>query len=185
MTFKVEVKNLEDKIYRIIEINNNMTLADLAYTILATFDTLGYHLYNVKHGNDICDCNILNIENNKYLKDATSTKLIDLDFSNPNMIMKYDFGSSNIFTITYLDSLEKEDNMFIKEGKGKGIIDDILGEDLVKIVNDIDVKSIPELYYPPGYVREEKYDYRNYDIENDNKMLEYHYRKIKEYYEED
>ena len=29
MTFKVEVKGLEDKIYRLIEINNNMTLADI------------------------------------------------------------------------------------------------------------------------------------------------------------
>lgn len=37
LTFKVEVKGLEDKIYRVIEITDSKTMADLVYTILATF----------------------------------------------------------------------------------------------------------------------------------------------------
>lgn len=40
LTFKVGIEGLEDKIYRKIEITDRRTVADLAYTILATFDSL-------------------------------------------------------------------------------------------------------------------------------------------------
>ena len=43
LTFKVGIKGLEDKIWREIEITDRRTVADLAYTILATFDSLAYH----------------------------------------------------------------------------------------------------------------------------------------------
>ena len=48
LTFKVGIEGLEDKIWRKIEITDRRTVADLAYTILATFDSLAYHLYNIK-----------------------------------------------------------------------------------------------------------------------------------------
>lgn len=48
LTFKVEIEGLEDKIWRKIEITDRRTVADLAYTILATFDSLAYHLYDIK-----------------------------------------------------------------------------------------------------------------------------------------
>ena len=38
LTFQVGIEGLEDKIWRKIEITDRMTVADLAYTILATFD---------------------------------------------------------------------------------------------------------------------------------------------------
>ena len=55
LTFKVGIEGLEDKIWRCIEITDRRTVADLAYTILATFDSLAYHLYDIKHGNDRYD----------------------------------------------------------------------------------------------------------------------------------
>ena len=54
-TFQVGIEGLEDKIWRKIEITDRRTVADLAYTILATFDYLAYHLYDIKHGNDRYD----------------------------------------------------------------------------------------------------------------------------------
>ena len=59
LTFKVEVEELESKIWRVIEITDSKTVADLVYTILATFDSLAYHLYNIKHGKDRYDCMIM------------------------------------------------------------------------------------------------------------------------------
>ena len=44
LTFKVGIEGLEDKIWRKIEISDRMTVADLAYTILATFESFAYHL---------------------------------------------------------------------------------------------------------------------------------------------
>ncbi len=49
LTFRVGVEGLEDKIWREIEITDRRTVADLAYTILAIFDSLAYHLYDIKY----------------------------------------------------------------------------------------------------------------------------------------
>ena len=49
LTFRVGIEGLEHKIWRKIEITDRRTVADLAYTILATFDSLAYHLYNIKY----------------------------------------------------------------------------------------------------------------------------------------
>ena len=56
LKFKVGIEGLEDKIWREIEINDRRTVADLAYTILATFDSLAYHLYNIKYKGYTFDC---------------------------------------------------------------------------------------------------------------------------------
>ena len=47
LKFKVGIEGLENKIWRVIEITNRMTVADLAYTILASFNSLAYHLYKI------------------------------------------------------------------------------------------------------------------------------------------
>ena len=39
LTFRVGIDGLEDKIWREIEIHDRMTVADLAYTILASFNS--------------------------------------------------------------------------------------------------------------------------------------------------
>ena len=53
LKFRVEIEELENKIWREIEITDRRTVADLAYTILATFESLGYHLYYIKYKNKI------------------------------------------------------------------------------------------------------------------------------------
>ena len=185
MTFKVGVENLEDKIYRIIDISDEMTLADLAYTILASFDSLAYHLYNIKHNSDIYDCAVIQDETTYELHDATKTLLKDIDFSNPKMIMEYDFGSTNTFIITYLNKSEESiKEPSIKEGKGTGIIDDISSYDLLEVVENIDKDNNYEYYYTAGYEKEEPYDYKIYDINEDNKTLISKFKKIKSGYEE-
>lgn len=58
LTFKVEIEGLETKIWRKIEITDSKTVADLAYTILASFDSLAYHLYKIMHEGRRYDCMI-------------------------------------------------------------------------------------------------------------------------------
>ena len=179
ITFKVEIGELEDKIWRTIEITDAKTVADLAYTILATFDSLAYHLYDIKHGKDRYDC-MINAEDYygpEELLDATRTKLSNVDFSKNNrMIMNYDFGSTTSFVITYLDSRELEKGNvkhypFIIDGQGHGMLDDVHISELVEIVKDTDKKGKSIHYFSPGYKRPIKYDYRSYDIKSDNILL--------------
>lgn len=189
LTFKVEIEELEDKIWRKIEITDRRTVADLAYTILASFDSLAYHLYDIKHGNDRYDCMVEPSELEEHsLKDAVKTKLKDVDFSNNKMVMEYDFGSPTTFYITYLESrdLEKGNGKhypYIVDGSGRGMLDDIANFDLKEIVKDIDKKGYSDHYFTPGYERTIKYDYRKYNIKTDNDMLKGLILEIKNGYE--
>ena len=52
LTFRVEIDGLENKICRKLEITDRRTVADLAYTILASFNSLAYHLYDIVYKNN-------------------------------------------------------------------------------------------------------------------------------------
>ena len=190
LTFKVGIEGLEDKIWRCIEITDRRTVADLAYTILATFDSLAYHLYDIKHGKDRYDCMIepLELEDCNF-KDAVRTKLSDVDFENNNkMIMEYDFGSTTTFIITYLESrnMEKYNGNhypYIIDGAGRGMLDDMCDFELKEVVEDIDEKGYSEHYFTPGYERKIKYDYRQFNIKTNNALLKGLVLDIKNGYE--
>lgn len=189
LTFQVGIEGLENKIWRKIEIIDSKTVADLAYTILASFDSLAYHLYKIEHGEDTYDCMVdpLEVIDNEY-KSAVKTKLQDVDFSNNRMIMEYDFGSTTTFIITYLESNDLKRGTathypYVIEGAGSGMLDDITSDELKSIVEDIDYKGYSDYEYTPGYDREENYDYRDYDIEFNNKILKSLLTIIKRGYE--
>ena len=190
LTFKVGIEGLEDKIWRCIEITDRRTVADLAYTILATFDSLAYHLYDIKHGNDRYDCMIAPLDLREYnFKDAVRTKLSDVDFENNNkMIMEYDFGSTTTFIITFLESRNIEKNNgnhypYIVDGAGRGMIDDMCDFELKEVVEDIDKKGYSDHFFTPGYERKIKYDYRYFNIKNNNALLKGEILDIKNGYE--
>lgn len=189
-TFQVGIEGLEDKIWRKIEITDRRTVADLAYTILATFDSLAYHLYDIKHGNDRYDCMIDPMDLRNYnFKDAVRTKLSDVDFENNNkMIMEYDFGSTTTFIITYLESrnMEKYNGNhypYIVDGAGRGMIDDMCDFELKEVVEDIDKKGYSDHFFTPGYERKIKYDYRQFNIKTNNALLKGLVLDIKNGYE--
>ncbi len=193
LTFKVGIEGLEDKIWRKIEITDRRTVADLAYTILATFDSLAYHLYNIKYKNYIFDCWVCAEESPDYsdLTNATIIKLKDLKLKeNDTMEMEYDYGSTTTFKITYLesrDATEYEGYLYpnIVDGAGRGMLDDMCDLKLKEIVDDIDKKGYSEHYVTPGYEKYEKYDYRKFNIKSNNKKLKGLVLDIKNGYEVD
>ena len=107
LTFEVAINELENKIWRKIEITDKKTVADLAYTILATFDSLAYHLYYIKYKKGIYDCWVC-IENSHSKVppiNAVITKLSSIALKeNDIMEMDYDIGSTTKFKIKYLGS---------------------------------------------------------------------------------
>lgn len=191
LTFKVGIEGLEDKIWRKIEITDRRTVADLAYTILATFDSLAYHLYNIKYKNYIFDCWVCAEESPDYddLTNAIVIKLKDLELKeNDTMEMEYDYGSTTTFKITYLESRdanEYEGYLYpnIVDGAGRGMLDDICDFELKEIVEDTDEKGYSEHYVTPGYEKYEKYDYRKFNIKTNNKKLKGLVLEIKNGYE--
>lgn len=191
LTFKVGIEGLEDKIWRKIEITDRRTVADLAYTILATFDSLAYHLYNITYDNKIYDCWVCIEDDYSDIPkvNATITKLKDLELKeNDTMEMEYDYGSTTNFKITYLGCTDLERGNgshypYVVDGEGRGILDDMCDFELKEIVEDTDKKGYSEHYFTPGYERTIKYDYRNFNIKNNNALLKGLVLEIKNGYE--
>lgn len=48
-TFKVTLNDVSKIFYRTIQITSNTTMARLAYAIIASFDGLSMHLFNMKY----------------------------------------------------------------------------------------------------------------------------------------
>ena len=188
LKFKVGIEGLEDKIWREIEITDRRTVADLAYTILATFDSLAYHLYNIKYKDYTFDCfGCTEIDENAI--DATTTKLSALGLeTNDELEMEYDYGSTTTFKITYIgerNMSEFEGYLYpnIVDGAGRGMLDDMCDFELKEIVEDTDRKGYSDYYVTLGYEKHEKYDYRKFNLKANNKKLKGLVLEIKNGYE--
>lgn len=193
LTFKVGIKGLEDKIWRTIEITDRRTLADLAYTILATFDSLSYHLYEIFYDDNTYHCGVCIEESPDFeeILNATEYKLSSLGLKKyDQMQMDYDFGSTTTFVITYLDSrdISEYDGYLypnIVDGAGRGMLDDISDFELKEYVEDTDKLGYSTHYVTPGYQWHEKYDYRKFNLKTNNRKLKGLILDIKNGYEVD
>lgn len=192
LKFKVSIEGLEDKIYRIIEINDAKTIADLAYSILASFNSLAYHLYKIEYHDNIyyCSGGFEELDDSKNYKIAPEEKLYKIDFNkNDTMTMEYDFGSPTTFIIEYLSTADltiaPSKYPRIIDGKGNGMLDDISSNELLEIVKNTDKLGKSTYYYTPGYELDKIYDYRDYNYDESVKEFSDNYLTIKYGYEED
>lgn len=192
LTFRIGIEGLENKIWREVEIPSRRTVADLAYTILASFNSLAYHLYDIEYKDYLFDCWVCPEEDPDYdeLSNAVVIKLSELKLkSNDTMIMRYDYGSTTTFKITYLKSKklnsykEKELYPIVVNGEGLGMLDDMSDFELKDVVEDIDKLGVSNHHFTPGYETSKKYDYRKYNIKKDNKELKGKILAIKNGYE--
>ncbi len=184
-TLHVAYAGLEDRIWRDIDVSGNYPLNYLGYAVLATFDTMAYHLfefniYDVEH----------QIPHEEFTEDdfdMAQFKLRDFQFKvGDTFTMDYDFGTTQtfLFTITAIRPLEKGKGRAypkIVAGEGYGIIDDVYVDDLAELISQIDKngKTDEQLYYKE---RRFPWDFRPYDMELDNALLKGEIELIEEGY---
>ena len=194
LTFKVEIEGLEDKIWRKIEITDRRTVADLAYTILASFHSLAYHLYDIEYKNKFYDCWICIEDDHRdvELVNAVITKLGSIGLKeNDTMRMEYDSGSTTTFIITYLgeSDFRRGNGMhypYVIDGAGYGMIDDITSEELKQIVENIDKTGKSDYYALLMHGRDSyNYDYRIFNLDKNNLQVRRYFQKIKYKYEDE
>ncbi len=192
LSFRIGIEGLENKIWREIEIPDRRTVADLAYTILASFNSLAYHLYDITYKKKVYDCWVCIEDDHSFVPpiNAVITKLSDLNLEvDDTMKMEYDTGSPTSFNITYLGSRElknyreQESYPIVINGEGLGMLDDMCDFELKDIVDDIDKLGVSKHYFTPGYETSRKYDYRKYNIKKDNRELKGKILAIKNGYE--
>lgn len=125
---KVELEGLEKDVYRVMEVPSSISVADLAYGVLAAFNAEAEHLYTVKFKNVqfVCEFDEYN-EDNPY---ASQVPLIALNLrKRSKLCVRYDFGDDFRLNIEVLEvkkntTMTDLETFNIIEGKGYGIWED-------------------------------------------------------------
>ena len=146
--FVAELKHYKPRIWRRIQVTDKMSLEDLAYIVMNSFNCYGNHLYQVVtkiNGKDIY-YSVPNPYDDYYdtgeMKDIAEVKLSKV-FKKPKdwITLEYDFGDGWEFKI----QLEKKDILadkpeeaypYIDSGKGYGIIEDCGGDEGLEEIAD-------------------------------------------------
>ena len=175
ITCKVTYEDCENRIWRVLQISSNAYLSQLAYIILATFDTMAYHLFSIAYNDTIYE---LPDEDEGIVSEECvfCVKLADLELSVGNRLeMVYDFGCEQTFTIevTDISPMPKGSGRAypkIVMGEGCGIVDDLPADELLEIIHTIDKDGESSFYYE-GKRPDVLWDYRKYDLQADNILL--------------
>ncbi len=196
--FRVTYENCDNRIWRDIAVSSNYLLADIGYAVLATFETLAYHLFEMTFKDtkfvlteeDMYDAEFSDSGHCELLLDR---KVGNLDIAIGESIeMIYDFGCEQVFDIrlTGIEAMPKGQGRAypkILDGAGRGIIDDMSAYELLEVIKKIDAGQSSDIRYSkyattPRIVPPE-WDYRNYSLENDNALFKGEIDLIREAYE--
>ncbi len=171
----IEYEGLERKIWRDMEVSGNYLLNRLGYAVLATFDTMAYHLFDFTINGEkyILPSEEFDEENDF---DMAWFKLYQFKFNvGDRFTMDYDYGTTQtfIFTVTEIRPLEKGKGKAypkITAGEGCGIIDDMASDELAELISQIEQngKTDEEWYYQD---RPFPWDFRSYNMKTDNALL--------------
>lgn len=186
-TLKVNYQGCENKIWREAQISSNAFLADMGYMVLATFDTLAYHLFSISY-KDIAFELPNEDEDVPFEECLFCVKLGELGAKvGDKLTMLYDFGCDQEFEIE-IKSIEPmpkgagRSYPKIIAGEGKGILDDVPAFETLEIINDTDKNGSSVYTYLNKYEDEVIWDYRDYDLKTDNLLLKGEIARIAEGY---
>ena len=185
-TFKIVYIGCENKIWRDIQISSNSTMAVLGYAVLSSFSTCAYHLFMMTYKGTNYELDDEEFQTKPKL--MTETKLGNLKLEIGDKIhMIYDFGEEQEFEITLISDEEMPKGSGrayprISDGAGRGIIDDMPSDKLLKLIKKIDETGNSDFIYAHRG-EHAHWDYRNYRIDIDNCLLKGEIAKIKSAYE--
>lgn len=194
-TFKITYADCDNKIWRIAAVSSNYTLAKLGYMILASFDTMAYHLFEMKFKGttyflteeDFED--LPNYDNERYdLFGVHKIGTLGLNVGD-TIQMTYDLGCCQVFNIELLeinDMLRGHGAAYPKilDGAGRGIVDDMPAFELLEAIRKTDENGHSEIYYSSSCSdNAPEWDYRNYRVDWDNTLLKGIIDRIRDGYE--
>ncbi len=194
-TFKITYADCDNKIWRIAAISSNYTLAKLGYMILASFDTMAYHLFEMKFkgttyfltDEDFED--LPNYDNERYdLLGAYKIGMLGLNVGD-TIEMTYDLGCCQVFDIELMEIADMPRGHGtaypkILDGAGRGIVDDMSASELLEAIRKTDEDGHSEIYYSSdGFNDVPEWDYRNYRVDWDNALLKGIIDRIRDGYE--
>ena len=195
-TLKITYAGCDNRIWRTAAVSSNYTLAELGYMVLSTFDTMAYHLFNMKYKNTLYylseklfeDLSLYDKGNSYDLLWRNKIGKLNMNIGD-TIEMVYDPGCWQKFNIvlTEIGVMPKGHGPSypkILDGAGKGIVDDMCADQLLEVINKIDTEGHSEIYYSGNdNINVPEWDYRNYDIRLDNLILKMNIDMIRDGYE--
>lgn len=189
--FKVRLCELENVIWREIEITSVSSVAKLGYAVLAAFESTASHLFNIrycgKHYEIVFEEELFVDEP---VVDPIKTRLSALELGiGDTLTLEYDYGAGWKFEIELLSITEMKRGAgahypYVTDGKGKGIIEDIPPYELVEIIAKTDMDGIlpkiPDMYSG----KEREWDYKDFDLEYCNIFFKDNVLRVQMAYEE-
>lgn len=186
-TLKITYADCGNKIWREAQISENAYLSQLGYMVLATFDTKAYHLFSISYGELVFKLSDGEVELEPY-ECLFCIRIKDLKAKvGDKLQMVYDFGCDQTFDIeiTNIEPMERGKGRAypkILRGEGKGILDDVPACEVLEIIRRTDKNGKSDYKYLTRYENEIIWDYRNYNLENDNCLLKIEIDMIAENY---
>lgn len=189
--FKVKLCELENVIWRDIEITSVSSVAKLGYAVLAAFESEASHLFNIRFEGKRYE--IIFKKNDFHYEpviDAIRKKLSTLKLSiGDKLSMEYDYGAGWEFEIELLSIVEMKRGAgthypYITDGKGRGIIEDTSIYELIEIVKNTDKDGILPKIMDMYSEKEILWDYRKFDLKYFNMFFKDNVYKIQNAYEE-
>lgn len=191
-TFKIVYQGCNNKIWRKACVSSNYPLINVGYMVLATFDSMSYHYFEMEYkGVQYClDVNpYFCFEEKPGNEKASQYKVGQLGMKVGDVIkMTYDFGYNHIFTLKLLeisDMPKGHGRAYPKiiDGAGRGIIDDIPPFEMSLIIKKTDKTGHSDVYYSKYGFDSPEWNYKDYDIKNDNSLLKGEIDDIRRAYE--
>lgn len=182
-TLKITYKDCKNKIWRQMQVSENMRMVDLGYLIISSFDTSVNKLFS-------------------FIKDNMEYEMFDESYLDTGIMYKeaisslelkkgdefnfiYDYECVQGFEILVLDVSETEDpDDFVPRilaGEGKGVIDGLTAKQLLSCIEEIDKTGKSETANSKYYAKD--WDYKDYDPTNDDEIVEEQLDYLKEVYE--
>ncbi len=188
--FKVKLCELEEKIWRDIEISSLSTVSKMAYTVLAAFGANGSHLFCVRRADEIYEFTYDDFGDVDEDAIAPSTvKLSKLKLTvGDKLTIEYDYGAGWRFDMELISVTEMRRGAgthypYITAGEGYGIIEDSFPGVLEDYIEQTDKTGDLPMVYSSYEDKEKEWDYRRFDLKLTNMLLKYDIDSIKEAYE--
>ena len=186
-TFHIVYDGCKNKIWRDIQISSTNTLATLGYCVLSSFDTLAYHLFYIEHNGIRYDTYLDEFSDGEAFLSEVKLNQLSLKIGD-KLEMLYDFGCEQIFSITVTDIEEMPRGSGtaypkVIAGEGRGIIDDIPCDELLKIIEKTDKKGKSDYTIINSFGDEIIWDYRRYLLKCDDGLIRIKVKELKDAYE--
>lgn len=189
--FKIRLCELENVIWRDIEITSVSSVAKLGYAVLAAFESTASHLFNIRFKGKRYEI----IFEEGYFEhepviNPIKTKLSELKIEIGDILtMEYDYGAGWEFVIELLSVTEMKSGAgthypYVTDGKGKGIIEDKSPYELAEIIEETDKDGTLIRMIDVYSEKEMEWDYRDFNLEHCNMFFKDNVLRIQSAYEE-